>query len=134
LSKQNDNENFVLEYLRAVESGATGDNLAQFYTADVLQEEFPNQLVVNGARRDLAALLDAAQRGQKVVTEQRFEVKSIISSGDTVALEIVWVGRLAIPFGTIPVGGEMRAHIATFIEFRDGRICAQRNYDCYDPW
>jgi ketosteroid isomerase-like protein len=28
----------------------------------------------------------------------------------------------------------MRAHIAAFLEFRDGRIVAQRNYDCYEPF
>jgi len=26
----------------------------------------------------------------------------------------------------------LRAHIAAFLEFRDGRIIAQRNYDCYE--
>jgi ketosteroid isomerase-like protein len=28
----------------------------------------------------------------------------------------------------------MRAHIAAFLEFRDGKIVAQRNYDCYEPF
>jgi ketosteroid isomerase-like protein len=32
------------------------------------------------------------------------------------------------------VGDVMRAHFATFIEFRDGKIVAQRNYDCFEPW
>jgi ketosteroid isomerase-like protein len=31
-------------------------------------------------------------------------------------------------------GGEMRAYFAVFFEFRDGKIVAQRNYDCFDPW
>jgi ketosteroid isomerase-like protein len=29
---------------------------------------------------------------------------------------------------------EMRARFAAFIEFRDGRIVRQRNYDCFEPW
>jgi hypothetical protein len=30
-------------------------------------------------------------------------------------------------------GTGMKASIATFLMFRDGRIVAQRNYDCYPP-
>jgi ketosteroid isomerase-like protein len=26
----------------------------------------------------------------------------------------------------------LRAHLGVFLEFRDGRIVAQRNYDCYE--
>lgn len=31
-----------------------------------------------------------------------------------------------------PAGHVPRAHIAPFLEFRDGRITAQRNCDCYE--
>ena len=82
--------------------------------------------------RLFAPTIEAAERGQKVLTTQRFEVRNLVSSATTVALELLWVGTLAVDFGTIPAGGEMRAHLATFIEFRDGKICAQRNYDCYE--
>jgi hypothetical protein len=33
------------KFLAAIEAGATGDALAAFYAADVVQEEFPNRLV-----------------------------------------------------------------------------------------
>lgn len=42
--------------------------------------------------------------------------------------------QLAVPLGTLKGGSEMRAHFATLLEFRDGKIVAQRNYDCFDPW
>jgi ketosteroid isomerase-like protein len=121
-------------YLSAVESGATGDALAAFFTDDVVQEEFPNRLVPTGARRDLRALLEGAERGQTVLTAQRYEIRNAIASGDHVALEVLWTGTLAIPIGSVPAGGEMRAHFGVFLEFRDGRIAAQRNYDCFDPF
>ena len=41
---------------------------------------------------------------------------------------------LAIPLGTLPAGGEMRARFAVFLQFRDGKIVSQRNYDCFEPW
>ena len=52
----------------------------------------------------------------------------------SVALEVKWLGTLAIPFGILKPGDQMRAHFAVFIECRDGRIASQRNYDCFDPW
>ncbi len=121
------------QYLAAIQRGATGDELAQYFTPDVTQEELPNRIVPEGKRRKLAGILEGAERGQKVLTAQRFEIRSAVATGDRVILEVLWVGTLAIPFGTIPIGGEMRAHSAMFLEFRDGKIVAQRNYDCFEP-
>ena len=121
-------------YLAAIEAGATGDALAAFFTPDVVQLELPNRLVPNGVRRDLAAILDGAVRGQQVMAAQRLDVVGVVASGDRVALEAVWTGTLRVPLGSLPAGGEMRAHFGVFLEFRDGRIAAQRNYDCFEPW
>jgi ketosteroid isomerase-like protein len=117
-----------------LENGVTGEALAAYYAPDVVQEEFPNRLVANGARRDLAAILAGAERGQQALQKQRFEVRSAVAGGDQVALEVLWVGTLAVPMGSIRAGGEMRAHFALFLDFRDGQIVGQRNYDCFDPW
>jgi ketosteroid isomerase-like protein len=121
-------------YLAALEGGATGDALAGFFTADVVQEEFPNRLIPSGARRDLAALLDGAVRGQKVMQAQRFEVLNALASGDQVAVELQWIGTVAVPLGSLPVGGQMRARFAIFLVYRDRKIARQHNYDCFDPW
>lgn len=121
-------------YFAALEGGATSEALAEFYDPEVVQEEFPNRLLPQGARRDLAALLDAAGRGRKVMTAQRYEVLNAVASGDRVAVEFRWVGTLAVAFGSLPVGGQMTGRFAMFLEFRNGRIVAQRNYDCFDPW
>jgi ketosteroid isomerase-like protein len=121
-------------YLAAIESGATGDALAAFFTDDVVQEEFPNRLVPTGARRDLAAILEGAVRGQSVLTGQRFDIQTETADGDRVVLEVVWTGTLAIPLGSVAPGGELRARFAVFLDYRDGRIAAQRNYDCFDPF
>ena len=134
MSTASDNLALARSYLEAIERGATGDELADLFTADVVQEEFPNRLVPQGARRDLAAILEGAERGQKVMRKQRFELLHALAEGDRVALEVQWTGTLAIPLGTLPAGGEMRARFGVFLEFRDGRIHRQRNYDCFDPW
>jgi len=119
-------------YLKAIEEQAGGG--LSFFTEDVVQEEFPNRFVPNGARRGLKELKEAAERGKKAVSAQRYDVLNAIASGDTVALEVQWTGTLAVPLGLLPVGGEMRARFAVFLQFRDGKIAAQRNYDCFEPW
>ena len=67
------------------------------------------------------------------MTLQKYEIKNELSSGETVALEIVWTGTLALPFQSKPAGAQLRAHFAAFLQFKGGKIVAQRNYDCYDP-
>jgi ketosteroid isomerase-like protein len=121
-------------YLAALEAGEPFDVIARFFTEDVVQEEFPNRLVPTGARRDLAALREGAARGKKVMAAQRYEIRGEVAGGDRVALEVLWTGTLAMPVGSLPEGGEMRAHFSVFLDFRDGRIAAQRNYDCFDPF
>jgi len=121
-------------YLGALEAGAVGDELAAFFTADVVQEEFPNRLVPAGARQDLTALLDGAVRGQKVMRRQQYQLVSAVESGDVVVLEVQWIGTLAVPLGSLPAGGDMRARFAVFLEYRGDRIAKQRNYDCFEAW
>lgn len=129
-----DNLALARSYLEAIERGATGDELADFFTEDVVQEEFPNRLVPEGARRGLAEILAGAERGQKVMRRQRFELLHAVADGDHVALEVRWTGTLAVPLGSLPAGGEMRARFGVFLEFSGGLIRRQRNYDCFDPW
>ena len=120
-------------YLASVGQDDTGAT-ASFYADDAIQVEFPNRLMPNGATRDLAALRDAAERGREVMSAQRLELLNAVASGDQVAIEALWVGTLAVPFGSLPVGSEMRARFAIFLTFRDGKIVRQHNYDCFDPW
>ncbi|MCC3773078.1 nuclear transport factor 2 family protein [Streptomyces sp. UNOC14_S4] len=122
----------AVRYHEAVARGATGEELASFFHEEAVQQEFPNLLFPDGVRRDLPAVLQAAERGREAVDRQRFEVRDAVASGDRVAMEVTWTGTLAVPLGGLPAGHVLRAHIAVFLEFRDGRILAQRNYDCYE--
>jgi ketosteroid isomerase-like protein len=121
-------------YFAALEDGATGEALAAFYAPEAVQEEFPNRFTPQGTRRDLAAILDAAERGQKVMASQRYEILHTVADGNRVAVEFRWSGTLAVPVASLPAGAEMRGRFACFLEFRAGRIVAQRNYDCFEPW
>jgi ketosteroid isomerase-like protein len=121
-------------YFAAVAAGARGDALAAFYQPDAIQDELPNRLNPHGARRDVGQILAAADRGAGSVRDQRYQVLSAIADGDRVATEVSWSATLAMALGPLPEGFVMKARFAVFFELRDGRIAAQRNYDCFDPW
>ncbi|MCA6092400.1 nuclear transport factor 2 family protein [Streptomyces sp. SCA3-4] len=129
---QHPNVEAAVRYHEAVSRGATGEELARFFHEEAVQEEFPNALFPDGVRRRLPDVLRAAERGREVVAHQRFEVHNAVAAGDQVALEVTWTGTLAVPLGGLPAGHVLRARIAVFLEFRDGKIWAQRNYDCYE--
>lgn len=124
-------------YLSAIEedNGSQAGSAAEsFFAPDVVQEEFPNRFSPNGARRDLSALREAAARGRAVIRRQRFEIRRAHADGDTVILEVGWYGALSVPVGALQPGDEMRAHFAVVLDFRDGLIVRQRNYDCFEPF
>lgn len=129
-----DNLETARRYLEALETRAHGDALAEFFTKDVVQEEFPNRLSPIGVHRNLNAILDAARKGRKVIRAQKFEIMNSIADGDRVALEVFWSGFLAMPVDTLPADAQIRAHFSMWLEFKDGKICRQHNYDCFDPW
>ncbi|HTU65868.1 MAG TPA: nuclear transport factor 2 family protein [Steroidobacteraceae bacterium] len=124
----------VRRYLDSIAAGDTGAALAEHFTEDALQIELPNKLNPNGGRSDLATLLARAEQGKTVLTSQRYDIVSVVSEGERVAVEALWEGVLAIPLGALKPGDRLRAHFAMFFEFRDGRIALQRNYDCFEPF
>jgi len=121
-------------YLRAIEDRVPFEVLFGFFTEDCIQEEFPNRLVPNGARRTLSDLRAAAERGTKAVESQRYEVIHAIAQDNTVALEVRWSAKVLVPFGSLSAGSTMTARFAVFLEFRGDRIARQHNYDCFDPF
>ena len=129
-----DNLVIARRYIAALSSGASADEISQYYSPDVVQEEFPNQLLPKGATRDLEALKAARIRGKALLTAETFEVMHAVASGDRVAMELRWSGTIGVSAGPFKAGQTLRARFAVFMEFRDGRIVRQRNYDCFEPW
>jgi len=124
----------VRTYLRDLQNGATGDALAKFFTADAVQIELPNKLNPHGGRSDLTTILDRAAVGQRLLQRQSYEILSEVAHGQRVAIEAKWSAVLAVPLDSLPIGSTLTAHFAIFFELRDGLICSQRNYDCFEPW
>jgi ketosteroid isomerase-like protein len=108
--------------------------LDEFFWPDAVLETLPNRFLPRGRQDDLAGARAAAERGKNIMSLQRYEITKAVAGGDLVAMEVDWTGTLAIPFETIPAGGQMRARVALFLQFRDGKMVGQHNYDCYEPW
>jgi len=134
-NEEQSNLDRVHAFFAAMQEGDASGTLADFYAEDVVQDEYPNRFLPEGATRSLEELHQAAERGRSVMASQTFEILSAMAQGATVAVEAAWTGTLAIPIGPeTPAGTVMRARFAQFFEFREGRIVKQRNYDCFYPW
>lgn len=130
--QQHPNVDTAVRYHQAVSRFAAGEELAAFFHPDATHHELPNALFPDGNIRDLAGLCAAAEAGRTGLSSQSFEVVNGLAVGDHVALEVLWTGTTAVPLRHLPAGQTLRAHIAVFLEFREGKIIAQRNYDCYE--
>jgi ketosteroid isomerase-like protein len=124
----------VRGYYAAVEHGAEALDWDHWFTPDAMQEEFPNRLLPEGARRDLAAMREAALRGQALMAEQRFELLTVIASDDAVVVEAEWRGTVGRDVGPFTAGMTLRTRFAQVLVLRGGKIAALRNYDCFYPW
>src|SRR5262249_7592955 len=129
-----DNLEKAKQYIACLSSGGGPEDLDTFFSPDVVQEEFPNRLMPNGAVRTLQAMKDGRARGKALLSAERFELLNAVASGDQVVLELIWTGTVGAAAGPFSAGQQLRARFAVFMEFRDGRIVRQRNYDCFDPW
>ena len=127
------NLDLARRYLKAIEDG-DATFVISLFTPDAIIEQLPNRIYPNGLRAGVSRVAAAFEQGRKLFSRQIYEITNHSTTGNVVALEVLWTGTLAIPFGTLTAGDNMRCHSAMFLEFRDGKIAAQRNYDCFDPW
>jgi len=116
------NASVARQYLQAVESLGPLEDVAAFYSPDVVFQEFPNRIAPQGRIRRAGDLSAAYQKGQQLLQSQTYAVQRIMEAGDEVAVELEWTGVLAIPVMNLAAGSEMKAFVAMFLTFRDGKI------------
>ena len=133
MSTPAENLDAVRRYLKTIEDGTFAD-IAGLFTPDMMMEQFPNRIYPKGIRSGVARMAEAFGAGRKLLSSQTYEIKNSLATADSVAVEVLWTGTLAVSFGALTAGSQMRAFSAMFFEFIDGKICRQRNYDCFEPW
>lgn len=104
-----------------------------FWHEDIQFRELPNLIAPQGSHRNREVMAAGIAQGAQILSRQQYSILNTLEAGNTVVLEVAWEGDLAVPFGAVQAGATLRAHIAMFLEFADGRITRQRNYDCYEP-
>ena len=119
---------------RALEQGKHGSELASLFTEDAVTIEHPNRIKPRGARTDLAAMMTASEHGAHLLARQSYDVHSAIAVGATAIVRLTWTGVIARAVGPFREGQLLTAHVAQFVETRDGRIASIETFDCYEPF
>lgn len=119
---------------RALESGTQGEALRAHFTVDATTVERPNRLKPAGATATLEQMIDASSAGAQMLNWQRYDELSMLEAGSTVAVRCTWTGEIANDIGPFKAGQVLTAHIAQFIEVRDGKVASIETYDCYEPF
>lgn|SRR5690606_25485531 len=117
----------------ALESGNI-EALRELCTEDVVTVERPNLIKPAGATSNLEAMLKAAAAGAGLLAKQAYEVRSAVEQGPLAVMRVTWTGEIARDAGPFRQGQKLVAHIAQFIETRDGRVAGIETYDCYEPF
>jgi ketosteroid isomerase-like protein len=123
----------VQSYLKSIEDGDFA-YITELFDPSAVVQQLPNRISPNGSSSGLLQMAESFEKGRSLLSSQTYEIKSCIEQGDKIAIEVLWTGKLAVGLGRLAAGSVMRAYSAMFFEFKDGKIVAQRNYDCFEPW
>ena len=117
----------------ALEAGQHGEQLRSLFTSDAVTIERPSLVKPAGAVTELEAMLSNSTAGAALLARQSYDVHSAIEHGSLAILRLTWTGEIARDIGPFRKGQVLTAHIAQFVETRDGRIARIETYDCYEP-
>lgn len=124
----------IESYFKDIESGLTAEHIAKYYASGATQTEFPNLVAPKMSQSEIGSVSTASNKGKGVLSSQKIDIIRTFEQGNTIIVEATWTGKVALPIGQIPIGGELKAHIARFYEFEGDKIVAQRNYDCFEQF
>ncbi|PSL49439.1 ketosteroid isomerase-like protein [Chitinophaga niastensis] len=123
----------VYRYFQLLESfSADPVEFASIFHPNIIQTEYPNQLSNDIKQRNFDIMLESMVTNKIILKSQHFSVLKVVEAGNTLVVEAKWTGEIGVDAGRFRRGQVMKAFICTIIEFRDGKIYRQRNYDCYE--
>lgn len=124
-------QELVRRYLAAVEAN-DHETLASLLDPTVVHYEYPSRHSPAGAVRDRSAILQRYLQVSELLVSQRFIIEREMVDGDSVALEVTWLGILAVAHRDHAAGDTLTVRFGMFVRVREGRVVDQRNYDCPD--
>jgi ketosteroid isomerase-like protein len=87
-------------YLKAIEAG-DAQSVLSLFSPEAMVEQLPNRIYPKGARAGISEVPAAFEKGRKIFSRQTYEILNTVETGNRIALEVLWTGTLAIPFGTL---------------------------------
>jgi hypothetical protein len=105
------------DHFTALADGKSGDDLAVFFSKNIMQIEYPKRLNPSGGKSDYSTLLERAEKGKKIIVRQEYNIQKEYLVGNTVILEVVWTGIFTVPIGNVQPGQPLKANFAPFMEF-----------------
>jgi ketosteroid isomerase-like protein len=119
---------------RALEAGKSGAELRALFTDDAKTIEHPNLIKPGGGVATLDQMLLASETGAQLLARQTYATQHESEHGSLAICRLVWTGVIGRSVGPFREGQVLTAHIAQFIETRDGRIASIETFDCYEPF
>lgn len=124
----------VKQYLNAIEQREPIEKIIDFYSSDAEQIEYPNLITKNLTKRNVSDIKRAYESGQKVLKSQTYRITHSYEVDDSIVIESIWTGVLAIPLGQKIMGDTIVANFCQIYQFKNNKIIRQINYDCFEPF
>ncbi|MBV8254804.1 MAG: nuclear transport factor 2 family protein [Chitinophaga sp.] len=123
----------VYRYFQLLENfSVDAAEFAGIFHPNIIQTEYPNQMSNDIKQRNFDIILESMATTRLILKSQHYSVLKAIENGNTLVVEAKWTGEIGVDAGKFRRGQVMKAFICSIIEFRDGKIYRQRNYDCYE--
>ncbi len=125
----------VKRFITLVESLQLNENnSSDILHPEYVQWELPNQLNSSGTKSDKTESLRRMQTAKTIMASQSYEVTSTLEQGNTVVVEALWRGKMALDAGPFKKDQVLKAFFCMFFEFKDEKIFRVKNYDCFEPF
>jgi hypothetical protein len=122
-------------FLQLLEAFSTDQNeYRKILHPEMVQIEYPNLITKNGNRRNLEECLKGTEMAKKMLAQQKYDIVEYTEAGEKLIAEVIWTGKILADIGHLKKDQELKAYICMVIEFKDGKIIQQKNYDCYEPF
>ena len=129
---QQETKQTVIDFTHDTHEQARVDDMADIGDAATEYPGYPDATTVDIASRNLTQLKEAAKKG-KVILNEHYNVIRTFTLNDTLVLEAIWTGTLAIPLDNVAAGQEMKAYVEQHYQLSPGNALRRRGYDNFEP-
>lgn len=125
----------ILNYLKFVESVPDDiERISEYISESIIQTEYPNQLNKKGQVSDYSDTLRRLKAAKGIIYDQKYNVRNYMETEDQAVVESLWEGKIVADMGPFKKDQLLTANFCMFFTIENGKIVAQRNYDCFQEF